>query len=185
MAGLRAPLVRQVAGGSEYGTWEEGYGFRRVAGERARQLNITPRGPSEDDHKYPEDQGHPERFRENDLVHHSPSSVRRRIRRHDIQLAIGILPEPMDRLLRRHDIARKLWQLKLVDLAGVEIRIEQPSIDAGWRSDQCQIAEHIFPVELWNLRPAIDESTGDGDAVAVIVFERAVGPGDGIDQTRG
>src|SRR4051812_41905016 len=50
---------------------------------------------------------------------------------------------------------------------------------------QCEVAEDELASELRDGAAAIDKAAGDADAVAVIVFERAGGAGDGIDQAGG
>src|SRR5205085_2465079 len=66
--------------------------------------------------------------------------------------------------------------------AGGEIRIKKPAVGARGRAMKGQITEDIFALQLGDRAAVVDESAGDGDPVAVIVFERAEWSRNWIDQ---
>src|SRR3954463_9694882 len=81
-------------------------------------------------------------------------------------------------------VVGELRQQELIDRALLQIGIEQSPIDARWIGSQGQIAKNVLPNQLRNGRAAIDESAGDRDSIAMIIFKRSAGAGNRINQTR-
>src|SRR5205085_1987229 len=110
-------------------------------------------------------------------------SIRRSIGDQCVKLAITILAETMDgESFRQNCRAAELRQRKSFDKAGLKVGIEQTTVRAGRLRFQSKITEDVLSVELWNPGAAIDESTSDGDAVVVIIFESSLGAFDRINQ---
>src|SRR5438046_2234325 len=80
--------------------------------------------------------------------------------------------------------AAKLKQWKGVDHTGLEIGVKDTAIRADGLSFQGQVAKDIFAVQFRDRGAAINKTSGDGDAVVVVVFECAPRAANRVNQAR-
>src|SRR4029078_1422930 len=102
-----------------------------------------------------------------------------------------ILAEAVNgKVVGKHGYDSVVWQRigvelcrgEVFDLAGSQVGVKQPAIDTRWRTSQSKVAKNVFAVELRKGGTAIDETASDGNAVAVVIFQRAERAGNRINQ---